>query len=34
MSLNAKNKTKIRDVEMKNMEMRAKGYSKPFTHIN
>lgn len=34
MSFNAKNKNKIRDVEMKNMEMHVKGYHKPFTHIN
>lgn len=34
MSFNAKNKKKIRGVEMKNMEMHVKGYRKLFTHIN
>lgn len=33
MSPNAKNKKKIRDMEMKNMEMHVKGCCKLFTHI-
>lgn len=37
MSVNAekkKKKKKVRDVEMKNMEMHVRSYLKPFIHIN